>query len=278
MNWGCPFIARGSLSRGDRTDQLVRVETKIAGLLRGVVRWFDRELRRVLGIAEFSSEAGCILRVAEIRAPYDVQLRDGVGIPRGSRVGELHFWNERVEQIVVCDKGLSKGARLKAAFEASLRCLAVHAAIEPDMQQVLAFRARFCRWTSRNNSNSLRIDRWHLLTVVANDPSFWGTIHDALESILLRALLWTFNPQRGGARGRYPHRIDVWISRETLLQLFEPPWGLIFHHIETAAELGPSCREPSEQGQRRTQLDSVTSNCTCSTARGTFAPSTYSTT
>lgn len=66
------------------------------------VRNLDRVLRSVLGIVEFFDSPTCILRIAFLQAPLDLELPDGTRIKKSDELVELHFWNEHLPRVQDC--------------------------------------------------------------------------------------------------------------------------------------------------------------------------------
>jgi hypothetical protein len=193
-----------------------------SGALRRVVCGTDRILRAFLGIHEFSQDRGCILRVAKVRWPHPVCLRDGTQLRAGECVGDLHLWNERLGHILGRAKSLATGARFRTEVRNSLASLAVFIAIEPEMRDVTAFHARVYRAVrlgKRDRESALARQGF---SVFERQASFLGRAHDFFELFLIRALLWVFNPQRPSRSLGHVRRFDIWISRKQLLVHFAP--------------------------------------------------------
>ena len=59
----------------------------------------DEWLRRQNGMLEYSDSPDCMLRVVRRRAECEMTLSDGVVVVRGDPILDLHFWNERVQEL-----------------------------------------------------------------------------------------------------------------------------------------------------------------------------------
>lgn len=159
-----------------------------SGVLRKVVCGADRILRRVLGIREFSQDPDCILRVAKVRWPRPVSLRDGTRLRAGDWVGDLHLWNEHIPSILGPAKSLATGARFRTEVRKSLSSLAVFIAIEPEMRDVTAFHARVCRVVRVGSRDPGSVVKPQGFTVFLRQPTLLGRAHDFFELFLVRAL------------------------------------------------------------------------------------------
>ncbi len=193
-----------------------------SGLLRKAVCGVDRILRAVLGIHEFSEDRDCILRVAKVRWPHPVRLRDGRRLRPGDWVGDLHLWNEHIAPILSPTKSLATGARFRTEVRKSLSSLAVFIAIEPQMREVTAFHARLYRARNLGSKDDQSVLERQGFSVFQRHASVVGRAHDYFELYLVRALVWVFNPQRPSRARGHVCRFDIWITREELLIHFAP--------------------------------------------------------
>jgi hypothetical protein len=197
------------------------VSITVVRILRGMVCRLDCHLRRAFRIREFSLDRNCILRLAKVRWKRPVELQDVMQIAGGDWIGDLHLWNEHVPRILGSRTSLSTGARFRTTMMSSITSLAVYAAIEPGMREVVAFHARVSGADpSRRNWQSLA--KRFGYTVLMSKPSFAGRVHDYFAFLLMRGLTWVFNPQRRLVCVTNAVRFDIWISRKELLRRFAP--------------------------------------------------------
>jgi YkoP domain len=189
---------------------------------RGAVSACDNVLRRILRIREFSEQPDCLLRVAYRRCKgRELALQDGTKVRWGDSVCELHFWNEHVTSVLDVPGGLGVGARLRTEMMNSLASLAVWAAINPELRDVRAFHARVCRALHGGRKEGDPLLERQGFTVLPRRPPLPGRIHDFLERMLMRALVWRFNPSPPHRR-RMIARFDIWISRDDLIRRYGP--------------------------------------------------------
>jgi hypothetical protein len=116
------------------------VSVTVARILRGMVCRLDCHLRRAFRIREFSLDRNCILRLAKVRWKRPVELQDVIQIAGGDSIGDLHLWNEHAPRILGSRTSLSTGARFRTTMMSLMTRLAVYAAIEPGMREVVAWR------------------------------------------------------------------------------------------------------------------------------------------
>jgi YkoP domain len=202
------------------------------------IGWLDRVISRRLGIFEFSHDPKCILRVAPARSRCDVRLSDGTEIKRNDPIIELHLWNERLPRLERNDNNLEWAQRVSLCMDVSLEKLAAYLARDPES----AYKAIHGRLAFSLRQGLRQLDRLsgHYGFDVFDDqgPKTLGEhMHDIGENILLRMILWTFNP--GSIKySRFRRRREVWMSVETLYNRYggrhRKRWMLARENLETS--------------------------------------------
>lgn len=189
--------------------------------LRRLILGLDRLLRSCYGITEFSDRKDCLLRLSAGRAGHEIRLSDGTHLPKGERIGELHFWNEHVAAIGF-DSNLRWGREFRKQMRDSLGELAQYVAARPEWNPVKAFRSDL-PYGGRNAARSLArmADFFGVDVLEPPEPvGVLGRLHAWGERLLLWALVWAFNPDKLQA-GRFTgQRWHIWLSREVLLNKF----------------------------------------------------------
>ncbi len=104
-------------------------------LLRAIIRRFDGWLSDMEGVAPFTDDPQCILRMQTGRAKHDLILPEGT-IPRGADVLLLHAWNERMPPIPDEGADLAYGLEFQRLTVASLRLAARHLREHPALEGV----------------------------------------------------------------------------------------------------------------------------------------------
>ena len=190
-----------------------------AAVLRRAISGVDHRLSRRHGVRAFSEDAICILRYAPTIATRAVTLSDGAAIAAGDAVVDIHCWNERIPAMPKGGADLAWAYRVSARLKQSLRLLAQASETHPDLRAARAYRARvnFVGRGCSNESVSRIIYRMGFEDVDEGVGTFPARIHDALENVLIGALVWTHNPEALKRDKMIRERRPVWSSRERLL-------------------------------------------------------------
>jgi len=187
--------------------------------LPALVRRIDGVLRRCLGVFEFSDDPCCILRLSIGRCSRAVTLADGTHVRRGERIGELHFWNERVPSLPREGPDLAWARQFQRRLWRSFSALAARVRQEPSLAAVKAFRGVNSFGSKYASLHMARIaEQWGLELIVARPRNLWGGLWHLAESAYAVALIWAYNPN--GLRGLDLARLrrdELWISRHALL-------------------------------------------------------------
>jgi hypothetical protein len=105
--------------------------------MRGLFLLIDAILRRKQNIAAFWDDPGCVLRINLRAAPRPLPL-DGNVVRPGTKVLELHLWNEHLPQVGASDSSLAWAVKGHAALVRSLAALAQHVEQRADLADVPA--------------------------------------------------------------------------------------------------------------------------------------------
>lgn len=187
--------------------------------LKKVIVWGDRALRNRLQIFEFTQDHSCILRASLTHAKYSIKLATGDQIRRGDLIAELHFWNERLIEVLSGQSLLCRGVRLRYSLHHSLAVLAKYLEQSNDMPRVKAIHARLARSAQKPFSRH----RPFGFEFVPAPKSSIGQLHDLLENILIYALCWAFRPVHRKRRLSAVKRAEMWMSTKDLLDLYGRP-------------------------------------------------------
>jgi hypothetical protein len=101
--------------------------------MRAAIKRFDRFLRKVSGVFEFTDEAWCIFRLQLRDAPHDIRLSDGTFVGRGEPILGLHFWNEQIPALGPEGADVAWGARVARLAVRSMRAIAAWVQAHPEM-------------------------------------------------------------------------------------------------------------------------------------------------
>lgn len=103
-----------------------------------LVSALDDRLRMHYGVFEYTDRPDCLFRIQILGNDEDIVLSDGVPVPAGARIINLHVWNEQFPVFPPQGPTLAWARRLNRAFDASLRELAHFLQTEPALDDVTA--------------------------------------------------------------------------------------------------------------------------------------------
>jgi hypothetical protein len=192
------------------------------GALRHAIRIFDAFLRRLEGVFEFTSHRRCVLRIAVRRTGTAIILTNGGRLAQGTRIADLHLWNEQFVPPPPTGPNFGWVKVLQRQVLFSLAELAAYAEANPSMRDVAAFRARVAfASTNRQRKMALIAGRFGLeCLAVPVPPRLSQKVHDFFDNFWLVGLVWTFNPRALRGRVLARHRDEFWISRSALIARF----------------------------------------------------------
>ena len=174
------------------------------------------------GVAPFSDDDRCILRVAVIPAGRAVRLSDGTAIAPSDPIADVHCWNERIPSMPKGGANLAWAQQTSTRLRYSLRLLAHAMVNDPRLSPTLACRAKvnFVGQGCSNESVTRIIHRLGYEDVDEGAKTMRVLAHDAFENILISALVWTHNPEALKREKMIRERRPVWSSRAKMLRLY----------------------------------------------------------
>lgn len=193
-------------------------------IARSVIGLFDRFLRHLFGIYEFTPEEGCIFRLALRKSHKGLTLSDGTKVLKGEMIGELHLWNERVPPMPENGPDLAWGLQFHRLMRRSLIALARYIESAPEeWNGVRAFGgetgvdAQEGLQQATEAIGRLGFDLFPLGRSVSRLKPFL----EFWENIYLWGLIWTFNPASLKSKRLLDiQRCQIWISRQRLLEKY----------------------------------------------------------
>jgi YkoP domain len=102
---------------------------------------FDRWLRCINGVYEYSTHPHCAFRIMITRAGREISLPGGTRLHAEDRIIELHIWNEQFPCFPEDGATLGWGRQVSRRVDISLRELARYLAAAPDLADIRAIRA-----------------------------------------------------------------------------------------------------------------------------------------
>lgn len=198
--------------------------TSDPAMLRRAITGLDHYLSRRNGVATFSDDEDCILRIALVPAKRAIRLSDGTEVHPGDAVADVHCWNERIPSMPAGGADLAWAQKASLRLRHSLRLLARAMATDPNLLAVKACRANinFVGMGCSNSSVSRIIARLGYEDVDEGEKTFRLRLHEALENVLIGALVWTHNPEALRREKMIRERRPVWSSRARMLNLHAP--------------------------------------------------------
>jgi hypothetical protein len=196
----------------------------IGTILNRMVSRLDPILRRRIGIFEFSSDERCILRISIHAIDRTVQLSDGTRIAKGDLFGDIHWWNEHMQDRWEKGKGLRSANEFKRNLLISLRQLAGFVRSVPEYRRVRAFRG-VNSFGGRNGLVDLSdfAGHWGFELIMGNRPEgFLSRFIDYWERVYLLMLIrvYSFTPSKARRLGELK-KGEIWISRSNLLRRYD---------------------------------------------------------
>lgn len=225
--WGgfsTAYPTRPGMLGADGAPSGVAGEWGVGAGLKGAVHALDWALREREGIFEYSRDPRCMLRISVDEVTRDVPLLGTPTVPAGSRVVDIHFWNERMAfrgpgraPIGAAEHSLRFAAAIRSRFELSLIELSAYLKDHAEFADVAAIRAKFaypihadsemiCDVMSRFGFAAEPVEiRPHLISAYL------------LSDLFLWVLAWSCNARGvSGLNSIRRRRRRFWMSRKTL--------------------------------------------------------------
>jgi hypothetical protein len=105
-----------------------------------IVFWFDRWLRHLQSVFEYSASPRCVFRAQFDRSKRTYVFADDAHIRSGARIINLHFWNEQIPILSRHASVLGWGLQIQRSLAFSLSELARYLASRPQLADVAAVR------------------------------------------------------------------------------------------------------------------------------------------
>jgi hypothetical protein len=187
--------------------------------MRSIIRVIDWLLRKCNGVFEFCGDPECVFRVSVRVTKYPLRVRDGT-IPVGTRVLELHFWNEHLPPMPGNGSFIGPAVKLRRRVAHSAQRLAQAIESDPRLAGVRAVGGVTPLFTAGDNSAAEGIFR-RLGFCVTPHQNPLGRVLEFWEEVYAWSLMWAFtleNQNRRSLRGL--RRSDFWICADDFLGLY----------------------------------------------------------
>jgi len=187
--------------------------------MRFIIRVIDWLLRKVNGVFEFCDDPDCVFRVSIGVLKCPLRILDAE-IPAGTKVLELHFWNEHMPPMPSNGSVIGPAVKLRRKVASSAQRMAQAIENDPRLAGVKAVGGVTPLFIPGDNSAAEGIFRRLGFTVTPHQNPL-GRFMEFWEEVYAWFLMWAFtlgNQNHRSLRGL--RRSDFWISTERFLSLY----------------------------------------------------------
>jgi hypothetical protein len=188
--------------------------------MRFIILAIDRSLRKKNNIFEFCDDPNCLFRVSVSDLSSALYLRDGE-VPAGSKVLELHFWNEHIPPLPRRGLSISWAVKFRRRMANSARLVAIAIQTDPRLAGVQAV-GGVTPLFARGDGSAAEGIFLRLGFVVTQHQNPQGRFMEFWEEVYGWLLMWAFSngnhPQFSGLR-----RSDFWMSAEEFVHRYGDP-------------------------------------------------------
>ena len=187
--------------------------------MRFLIRAIYWVLRKTNGVFEFCDDPDCVFRVSIGVSKYPLQLPDGE-IPAGTKVLEVHFWNEHMPPMRSDGSVIGPAVKLRRKVASSAQRMAEAMQNDPRLSGVKAVGGVTPLFIPGDNSAADGIFRRLGFSVTPHQNPL-GRFMEFWEEVYAWFLMWAFtlgNQNRRSLRGL--RRSDFWISTNNFLRLY----------------------------------------------------------
>jgi len=192
-------------------------------MLNALVSALDKTLRARQGIFEYSERPRCVFRVNVAATARDIALSDGTCLCAGSRIINLHLWNEHVSPFPDQGPTIGWARRMRQDFELSLQELAAFVASHPALDDVEAVGGKMMFGSTEETQAVARLAQ-HYGFVCAVEGAPDHSISKALqllgENILISMIVISRNPAALRSDCFSRERVLVYLHRNELMKRF----------------------------------------------------------
>ena len=187
-------------------------------LIRALIVRFDRYMRRKMNIIEPWDHPDCLIRIRVGQSDHAVTVANGV-IPAGSKIIEIHFWNEHVPQTASTGKDMKWAIRGVRMLMSSFNELARQVENSQQFEGVKALGGITPLFLAGDDSSGERI--WKRLGFTLTQVKHpLGRFGEFFENIYTLLIIWAFNPD--GVRNQRlssMRRTEFWMSADDFLRI-----------------------------------------------------------
>ena len=187
--------------------------------MRFIIRVIDWLLRKLNGVFEFCDDPDCVFRVSVGVSKYPLPVPDGE-LPTGTKVLELHFWNEHMPPMPTNGSVIGPAVKLRRKVASSAQRLAEAIENNPRLEGVRALGGVTPLFIPGDRSAAEGIFRRLGFSVTPHKNPL-GRFMEFWEEVYAWFLMWAFahgNQNRRSMRGL--RRSDFWIPADDFLRLY----------------------------------------------------------
>lgn len=192
-------------------------------MLNTLVSMIDKTLRARQEIFEYSNCSHCIFRLQLTVAASDIGLSDGTHISAGSRLIDLHLWNEHVPPFPARGPTVGWARRMCRDVETSLEELAAFVAGNPALADIAAVGGKVTFGSTEQTELVGHVtERYGFVRAVDAEPdhSIAQKLHRLGENILISMIVISHNPAALRSDFLRRERVPVYLRRGELLRRF----------------------------------------------------------
>ncbi len=192
-------------------------------MLNTLVSMIDGALRARQEIFEYCNDPHCVFRLQLAAATSDIVLADGTRVPAGSRLLNLHLWNEHIPPFPARGPTLGWARGMCRDLATSLEELAAFVARNPDLQEVAAVGGKMMFGSTEQTQLVAHFaERYGFVRAIdpAPDHPIADWLHLVGENILVSMIVMAQNPAAFRADFFHRDRVRVYLHRSELMRRF----------------------------------------------------------
>lgn len=192
-------------------------------MLNTLVSMIDGALRARQEIFEYSNDQHCVFRVQLAAATCDIALSDGTRLAGGTRLLNLHLWNEHVPPFPAQGPTLGWARGMCRDFETSLEELATFVVSNAALQDIAAVGGKMMFGSTEQTPLVAHLaERYGFVRVIEPAPNrpIADWLHLVGENILISMIVIAHNPAAFRTDFFHRDRVRVYLHRTELMRRF----------------------------------------------------------
>lgn len=183
-------------------------------------------MRRKQGIFDYSEEPSCIFRASIVTLDVPMRLPDARAIPAGTRVLDLHIWNEHMPRPGGATS-LAYGRTIARHIDGSLGLLARFLRSRPDLDDIAGARALMRLAAAEERRMLLNLaGRFGFLPIQQQRQTRLQRLHALGTNFLITMLMFASRMRQNGLRTLRRDAADVFLPCDVLHRRYPPDPGI----------------------------------------------------